>query len=263
MIRRLAFTLVSIMVTWAGGVRLAEASCAATSVHVSVDPFVFPTHVIPVRWSIDPSCEVIETGLLLGRDPSALAPAGQPLYGPHPAYQQDLPVEESGRYWIAAYARDETGAVVRSEPHPVSVFVPPLLPDDPHGSHGPLPFYTGTDADFLQPAGEPHYASLRRAVVRNQRFVTETLTGFTRSEGFDTRTIASTHRAEVLAQQAPPLEVGGATFLVNPADVLATLDGVDTFWGFLRYPRSGLYTVICHVSARVLPTPDQQGPRCF
>ncbi len=257
MIRRLAFTLVSILVTWAGGVRLAEASCAGTSIHVSVAPIVWLSDVIPVAWHIDPACAVIETGLLLGRDPAALTPAGQPIYGQRTSYEQDLPVREGGGYVVAAYARDEAGSVVESPPQVVVIDVPPVLPPDTHGSHGPLPFYTGTDADFLQPAGEPHYASLRSATLRNQRFVTDLF-----SEGFDNRLTASTQPTEVRAEQQPPLEVGGVAFAVPPAEVDRALGDLDTTFRSLGYPRSGLYLVSCGVFARFQPDQRRSGPAC-
>ncbi len=269
MIRRLAFTLVSILLTWAGGVRLAEASCASTSIHVSVAPIVWHSDVIPVAWHIDPACAVIETGLLLGRDPAALTPAGQPIYGQRASYEQALPVSEGGGYLVAAYARDEAGSVVQSAPQLVIIHVPPTLPPDAGGSHGPPPFYTGTDGDFLQPAGEPHYASLRRAILNNQQFITVTaftgfpLTSFTKSSGFHDRIIASTHRTDVLSGQAPPLTVGGVPFTIDPATVNATLDALDRTFGFLGYPRPGLYIAVCHTAAQFLPERRFGTPFCF
>ncbi len=269
MIRRLVFTLVSILVTWAGGVRLAEASCESTSIQVLVTPIVWLSDVIPVTWYIDPACAVIETGLLLGRDPAALTPAGQPIYGQRASYEQALPVSEGGGYLVAAYARDEAGSVVQSTPQLVIIHVPPLLPPDTHGSHGPLPFYTGTDDDFLQPAGEPHYASLRRIILNNQQFTTVTAftgfppTSFIKSSGFHDRVIASTHRTDVLSGQAPPLTVNGVPFTIDPATVNATLDALDSTFGFLGYPRSGLYIAACTVRAGFLPKPRFETPFCI
>ncbi len=260
-LRRLIWVVV-FFGTWAGSVRPARASCTAADVAVSITPLLAPSDVIPVSWRLGSGCATVETGLLLGRTPGALAPAGQPLHGPGPEFHQDLPVTESGPWWLAVYVRDEGGTVLRTEPRPVYVFVPPRLPDDPHGSHGIPPLMAG-DAYFLQPAGEPHYASLRSVVSRNRRFTTQTVSSFVRSAGFDTRTIASTRRQEVLDQQTPPLEVGGRTFAVDLAGVLATLDRLDDSWRVQGYPRSGLYSAVCHVSAQFLPTAEQTGPDCF
>lgn len=119
--RTLACTLVATLGSWVGGVRLAEAACAATSLQVSAQMMLLPSEVIPVAWSIDPACAVVETGLLLGTEPNALAPVGQPIYGQRERYEQDIPVAASGRYWVAAYARDEAGEFVQSPPRVVSL----------------------------------------------------------------------------------------------------------------------------------------------
>lgn len=44
--------------------------------------------------------------------------------------------------------------------------LPPSLPQSLKGSHGPPPFYTGSDDDFLTPAGEPHFASLKAVTAQ-------------------------------------------------------------------------------------------------
>lgn len=81
MIRRLACAIAVLVGTWVGGVRLANASCEATHIEVFANPISTSGNLVPVMWRVDPECVVIETGLLLGTDPTALAPAGQPIYG--------------------------------------------------------------------------------------------------------------------------------------------------------------------------------------
>ncbi len=237
----------AVVVAWTGGVPRAEAACAATSVQVLVQPILAPSEVIPVSWHVDPACAVIETGLLLGSDPAALSPVGSPIYEPRPRYQQDLPVRESGTYWVAAYARDESGEVVQSRPRSVFVVVP-LRPlddsrrlDEPSslhlsGAHGPLPVYSRTDADFLEPAGEPHFAALRRIIRTGESSHINSVfrRGWAASQS---RTVSSTQRDEILAQQAPPFTPGGVTLLVNPADVGTALNQLDTAFPALGYPR--------------------------
>ncbi len=79
--RTLACTLVAILGSWVGGVRLAEAACAATSLQVSAQVMLLPSEVIPIAWSVDPACAVVETGLLLGtvlhRHQCRFSPAGR------------------------------------------------------------------------------------------------------------------------------------------------------------------------------------------
>lgn len=221
-----ACTLVAILGSWVGGVRPAEAACAPTSLQVSAQVMLLPSEVIPVAWSIDPACAVVETGLLLGTEPNALAPVGQPIYGQRERYEQAIPVAASGRYWVAAYARDEAGEFVQSPPRVVFVTVPLPPADDPHGSHGPLPFYTGTNADFLQPAGEPHFASLRGASVTSQFAGSGSVFWRGWSAG-EERGISSTDRNEVLARQARPFLAGGVSVPVKATDVGTSLNRID------------------------------------
>src|SRR5205823_6350715 len=95
---------------------------------------------------------------------------------------------------------DEDGNVVASsEPD----FAPVMVVDQsgPHGSHGALPSYAGTDADFLVQAGNPHFASLRALSNTSQ---------LQRDDGSQSvaRLIGSTHRDEVAAQQGAALPFG-------------------------------------------------------
>jgi len=195
----------------------------------------------------DSCCPVIETGLLLGSDPAALAPVGQPIYGSRPVYEQEIVVAESGEYWLAAYARDEAGRVIQSPPRPVLIYVPPRLSDQPHGSHGPLPFYTGTDADFLAPAGNPHYATLGRAstVIRSRRTESSIYSPTPWVQESIFRGVASTNRDAVLQQQAAPLETESQMVTVTPQEVVNALGIQDALFRASAYPRSGLYTVGC------------------
>lgn len=256
--RTLTCLLVAILGTWVGGVRVAEASCGASRIQVVVRLAVFPSDVIPVTWYVDPACAVVETGLLLGPEPTALVPVGQPIYGARDHYAQDIPVSESGRYWVAAYARDEGGERVQSAAHPVFVVVPPRPLDDSRrapapsaihlsGAHGPLPSYTGTDADFVQPAGNPHYASLRAATMLNQGTITPFVTFFVtqRRLSFIERGVSSTDRNDVQTKQLHPFLIDGVSVPVAPPEVLLRLDQIDQVFGLLRFPRVGLYTVTC------------------
>jgi hypothetical protein len=142
---------------------------------------------------------------------------------------------------VAAYARDETGGLIQSPPRPVTIVVPPPRADTPHGSHGAPPFYTGTDADFLEPAGEPHFASLRKATYAvqqaytNQRIINNPPAVITTGNVFRARQSSSTHRDEVLA------ELQG----FDSHTVQKVLDDLDSDFQFLLFPRSGLYTVHC------------------
>ncbi|MDZ4338638.1 MAG: hypothetical protein U1B94_00315 [candidate division NC10 bacterium] len=95
----------------------AHAACTQSVFAVMVRTMVIGAKVLVV-WSISPPCDVIETGLLMGVDPATLAPVGQPIYGYRAAYQQEIPVAESGQYWLAAYVRDEAGGTVQSQPRP-------------------------------------------------------------------------------------------------------------------------------------------------
>ncbi|HZX61297.1 MAG TPA: hypothetical protein VFF51_06100, partial [Candidatus Methylomirabilis sp.] len=77
----------------------ADASCAGSTIRVAAPPSVIGA-AMPVVWAIEPACDVIETGLLAGTDTASPAPVGQPIYGYRAAYQQEIPVAESGRYWL-------------------------------------------------------------------------------------------------------------------------------------------------------------------
>lgn len=81
----------------------AEGACTESRIEVLTRPLVIgPT--FPVTWQIIPPCEVIETGLLLGTDPSTLEPAGERIFGLRSPYHQVISVSETRVYWIAAYA---------------------------------------------------------------------------------------------------------------------------------------------------------------
>jgi hypothetical protein len=162
MIRRTGLILVLAVGMRAGGMASAEGSCTTSTIQVRA-PLSFVAEALSVWWTIEPACSVIETGLLWGTDRAALALVGPPIYGYRDVYQQVIPVLESGAYWLAAYARDEAGGLLQAPPQEVRVAVPRHLFPVPQGSHGALPAYTGTDADFLQPAGQPHYASVQGA----------------------------------------------------------------------------------------------------
>ena len=92
-----------------------------------------------------------------------------------------------------------------------------LAPLPAEGGHGAPPFYTGADADFLKPAGEPHFASLRRFDVLMQ--LQRSLTGIRNTLNVNAlRWVGSTHPEEVLAGHAQALTVGGLSLAANPAD---------------------------------------------
>lgn len=122
---------------WTLGPLPAEAACTQSRIEVLPRSLVIGPS-IPVTWQITPPCDVIETGILLGTDPSALDPAGERIYGLRSAYQQVVGVSETRAYWIAAYALDEEGNLIHSAPRLVPVLIPParLGPRGPHGSHG-------------------------------------------------------------------------------------------------------------------------------
>ncbi len=242
MLRRLLCTPALVVALWVGGIPGAEASCAGSVVLIAVRPSVFG-EAIPVTWQIDPPCDVIESGLLLGSHPTTLSPVGQPIYGPRTIYQQEIPVAESGEYYVAGYARDEAGDSIQSPLQLVVVAVPPPPLPGPHGSHGAPPFYTGTDEDFLRPAGQPHYSALRKG--------TSTQTGVWNARtpywfGDTMRVGSSTRRDEVLAQQ-DEVVLNGISVPIAPAAVAVALDGLDQVT-FAGYPRLGLYVVACRAS---------------
>lgn len=255
---------------WIGSVASAHAACtepAISALDFAVEQRAGPTNVIPALWTVAPSCGVIETGLLLGHAPNTLEPAGDAIHASQGFYQRDLPVSESGVYWIAAYARDEAGTYLQSAPQEVAVMADgaavaqePAIANLSLSLQQPGFSYTGTDADFLQPVDEPHYASLRSASRRTRRFTS--FTNPTRVSGSDNRMVGSTSREEVLQGHAAPLEIQGEAFNINPALVTAALDELEARWQALGYPRTGFYMVSCRVFRQFSPTPITEGPTC-
>lgn len=219
----------------------AEASCAGSTISVATTPSVIGG-AIPIIWAIDPPCPIIETGLLLGADPTVLAPVGQPIYGDRGVYEQEILVAESGEYWVAAYARDEAGAFLQSPPQSVVVAVPSLPPVGSPGSHGAQPPYTGTDEEFRQPVGQPHFASLRKGDSTGTRIFFANTPNWM---GDVERVIASTDRAEVLSEQQEPLVLRDLVFPITPDLISPSLDFQDSRFNALGYPRPGLYIVPC------------------
>jgi hypothetical protein len=248
-----------------------QAACTQRIVAVVVQTVVVGVRV-PVVWSISPPCDVIETGLLMGVEPATLAPVGQPIYGYRAAYQQEIRVGETGRYFIAAYVRDEAGGVIQSEAQAVFVAIPPG-PVGPSGSHGAPPQYTETDEDFLRQAGNPHFASLRSLFTTGEGKGRQIGPQGVRLFGDASRMVASTRRDEVLAQQAQQLVVEGpgVTFDVTSGEVQNALTELDLVWGSVGFPRSGVYLVFCVAQAMrdeqgniVLPSVScVPGPRRF
>lgn len=240
---------------WALGPLPAEAACTQSRIEVLPRSLVIGPS-IPVTWQITPPCDVIETGILLGTDPSALDPAGERIYGLRSAYQQVVGVSETRAYWIAAYALDEEGNLIHSAPRLVPVLIPParLGPRGPHGSHGAPPSYTGTDADFLKQAGEPHFASLRRfdQLERGQESEEGTFIVSRFATGVD-HLVGSTHPDEVLAGEAQAVTVGGLSFAPNPADVSQQIDALTQNFIIFEHPRPGFYVVRCHLGKTLFP----------
>lgn len=246
MVRRLAAGAVVAVAILVGR---ADASCTDSQVMIMVPPVVsHPT--IPVRWTVGSGCRVIETGLLFGVDPNALNPAGAPVYAARAEYHGSVQASESGMYWLAAYAVDESGAVAYSQRRRVIVSVVPLPPPGPHGSHGPPLTYTGTDADFLQPAGEPHYASLRWVT-----HTTEGVFGFVENSPniavFGAHLVASTNPNEVRAELMRGVTLGGAFFPTDPVTLEQSLASYDVIFPSQQFPRPGLYTVECGIFGTV------------
>lgn len=222
----------------------AEAACTQSQIAVAIQAVVFGTG-IPAAWTINPPCDVIETGLLFGTDPAGLELVGQPIYGLRSAYQQLVSVSESRVYWIAAYALDEEGRMIRSAPRQVLVAIPPIPFHGRHGSHGAPPSYTGTDADFLRQAGEPHFASFRRYSF-NSDFLDLFKLRFTNLIiGSIDREVGSTHRDEALAGQDGPLTAGNIQININLSEVRSALDQLDQNFVVFGHPRPGLYLTGC------------------
>lgn len=222
-IKRMGWAMV-LAVGWLGAGGLAEASCAESTILLAVPGSVIG-EAVSVAWAIEPACDVVETGLLLGPSPTALAPVGQPIYGARTAYRLALPLPESGFYWIGAWARDEEGTRLQAAAQPVLVIMPPPVPGEPTGSHAPgardPASYTGTDADFLRPAASlanpRHFASLRFGFSEHQQRSESRVTGtfFPFIFAATVRRVGSTHPDEVRAAQREPF-----TLLGEPEPVL-------------------------------------------
>ena len=115
-----------------------------------------------------------------------------------------------------------------------------LEPLPAEGGHGAPPSYTGTDADFLQPAGEPHFASLRRFEMLSQGHTQ--LGGNTRWAAVY-RLLGSTHPEEVLAAHGQALTVGGLSLAGN--DVSQQIEDLTGNFTVFGHPRPGFYAVGC------------------
>lgn len=223
----------------------AGASCVPDDLVVLVRPIVVGSEAIPVAWEIDGSCPVIETGVIIGTDPEALAPVSEPLYGRRDHYETEVPIPRSGLYWVAVYAREEGGDVVRSARTLVQVSLP-LRRDGPHGSHGAPPSYDLSDADFLEPAGEPHYASPRGTtlVLRGTSVTTEF--GAVQSRvASEQRIPSSMDRNDVLSHVMQPYVIEDQVLGASSPEVLASLDSADQTFVREGFPRTGLYSVDC------------------
>jgi hypothetical protein len=180
---------------------------------------------------------------MVGLDPGALVRVSPAIYSPEGRYLLTVPVNETGFYWVAAYAMDEEGNVVTSQPDVALVMVVDESGPEGQGtlSHGDLPSYTGTDADFLVQAGNPHFASLRahNFTTENRVFIRPQFTaGFYDISAV--RTIGSSHRDEVAAEQGTPLPFGMPVNQTDLANALSTLDQ-----RFVFFPRPGFYSVRC------------------
>ncbi len=245
--KRLAWAIAVIVTALAGHTSLTEASCTGSNAWVIAPP-IATGGTVRILWRVEPACDVIETGLLIGADLNALAPAGPPVYAHLELYQQDISVAETGTYWIVAYARDEEGSLIQSAPRTVLIVVPP--PELIHGSHGGLTSFTGTDQDFLRPAGEPHFASLKETtrILRSRSGSSSSPSQFI----IESRGIGSTDPNTVLSGQLQPLQVGPETLMFSAGHINNALAGLDVFFSRSGFPRSGLYIVVCDGSVLVL-----------
>lgn len=242
--------LLSLLIgVWTLGPLPADAACTQSQIEVLPRPLVIGPS-IPVTWQIAPPCDVIETGLLLGADPSTLEPAGERIYGLRSGYQQVVGVSETGAYWITAYAVDEEGNLIHSAPRLFPVLIPParLGPSGPRGSHGAPSSYTGTDADFFQPAGEPHFASLRRfdSLSQGQESEAGPFIPDRFAAGVD-HLVGSTHPDEVLSGLTQAVTVAGLSFAPAPADVSQQIAALTQNFVIFEHPRPGFYAVGCHL----------------
>jgi hypothetical protein len=130
----LVASFVLAVIAVAAGPPPVAASCSQSRIDIAVVPMTFGDRV-PIGWRVVPECDVIETGLLVGTDPASLVAIGEAVYAMRPDYRHEIVVGKTGRYWVAAYARDEDGAIIRSPTRAVFAAVPP--PGiRPHGSHG-------------------------------------------------------------------------------------------------------------------------------
>ncbi len=216
-----------------------EASCRNSTILIlpAVNRTLF---TLQVAWFIRPACDLIETGVLMGTSQDALGPVGEVFYRYKDMYLVNIPIK-SGQYWVAAYTRDENGETIMSPVVPMNVFGPDPPPFFPSGSHGGLTAYTGTDADFLQPAGNPHYASLRLAsLVANSTF---SFGGAITGVGVF-RDFSSPHQPEIWAELGPGL----------PAESISQgIAGWNAFFANHGYPRTGVYHFTCF-SVRAVAT---------
>lgn len=231
----------------------AEAACTESQITVRA-PLANVSGSIPVGWLVQPACDVIETGLLVGSDPDQLSKAGQPFYGAADSYDDTVNVRQSGEYWIAAYVRDEAGMIIQSSPVPVIAALVSAFDDAIHGSHGQPPRYTGADADFLQPAGQPTFAALRAGTFTSR----SSSTSFNRSGAITSsgvtgsREAASTHREEISATLTS-VDAGGVIFPIDTNSVAQSLGVFDLNFPLLGFPRTGLYAVGCSAPSFVPP----------
>jgi len=237
-----ASTVLLFVIGW--GTKPVEASCANASITV-LAPAVAAVGPIPlmnavrVAWAIEPACDVIETGLLFGKDIASMELAGQAVYGFREVYWQDITVPKSGRYNVAAYARDEAGGIIQSPPSPIQIWVinnSPATGTDPQL----LLLYTGTDADFLKPAGNPHFASLSGTTIMASTVLSKNGIPI---NALGQRHAGSPHKSDVRTQMQAGVDFGG---LMIPPDPMQ-LDQVLSTWDatFASFPRTGFYSVAC------------------
>ena len=122
--------------------------------------------------------------------------------------------------------------------------------------------YTGTDEDFLQPTGNPHYATVRRqeAIYRAVALPVERTWG----SSTNWKAVSSTHRDEVLSQ-LQSWQVEGITEEIPPEDIEYWLNLFEEgVFSAYQYPRSGVYGVTCLVEAIYIPEGDiPQGSYCI
>jgi hypothetical protein len=232
-VRRLTGRLVALLIVVGVAATAAPAWVSCAGSHVGVQA-IGGVGEIAVTWSVEPVCDVVESGLLVGRDPASLLRSTATVHRAAATYAAVLPVTDTGVYWIAAYARDEDGNILASEP---TFTVAMALTDHlAHGSHGAPPSYSGTDADFLQIAGEPHFASLRRLDL------TDAISNQNGNSLTAARVAASTSRSEVETTSLAPMPLGLPT---NPAQVATSLGSLDQQYVPPFFPRPGLYAVSC------------------